>query len=264
MNILFIGDVFGECGIVALENEIPLLLESNKIDFIIVNAENTSSGRGLTYSDYRRIMNTGVNFITMGNHTWHKKEIKEILNSESNIIRPHNISPTESIFEWGVGTKEFKVKNKTLRVTNLIGSSIIFNYKQTNPFIELDEIIAIDNSDIHIVDFHAETTSEKNAFLINFNGQVSAILGTHTHVQTGDNKIVNNTAYITDVGMTGPSNGIIGAKPDSIVAKFRGESEFFRLEEQIGPYQFSAVIIEFDDVTNKPKDIMRILKYQIK
>lgn len=261
MKILFIGDIFGECGLIALENEIPSLVKKHKIDFIIANAENTSKARGLTYSDYKRVIDAGVNFITMGNHTWHKKEIADIFSNETNIIRPLNIASHEEVANWGVGTREFKVKNKLLRVTNLIGTSIPFNYKQTNPFIELEELLKIDNSDIHIIDFHAETTSEKNAFFLCFKGKVSAILGTHTHVQTADFKIMDNTFYITDVGMTGPSNGIIGAKPDSIIAKFRGESERFRLEEQIGPYQFSAVILEFDN-NNLPKNILPILKYQ--
>lgn len=261
MKILFIGDIFGECGLIALENELPTIVKEHKIDFVIANAENTSQARGLTYVDYKRIINAGVNFITMGNHTWHKKEIMDILNFEQNIIRPANIASHEKVAAWGIGSKEFKVKNKSLRITNLIGNSIAFNYKQTNPFIELDEILKINHSDIHIIDFHAETTSEKNAFLLCFKGKVSAILGTHTHVQTADSKIVDNTFYITDVGMTGPSNGIIGAKPDSIIAKFRGESERFRLEEQIGPYQFSAIILEFDN-NNLPKNITPILKYQ--
>lgn len=261
MKILFIGDIFGKCGLIALENEIPTLVKEHNIDFIIANAENTSEARGLTYADYKRIIDSGVNFITMGNHTWHKKEIFNIFNQENNIIRPANIAGHEDVASWGIGSKEFKVKNKSLRVTNLIGTSILFNYQQTNPFVELDEILKINQSDIHIIDFHAETTSEKNAFFLYFKGKVSAVLGTHTHVQTADFKIIDNTFYITDVGMTGPSDGIIGAKPDSIIAKFRGESERFRLEEQIGPYQFSAVILEFDD-NNLPKNITPILKYQ--
>lgn len=262
MKILFIGDIFGQTGIVALEQELPKLIKNHKIDFVIANAENTSSGRGLIKKDYSKIIEAGVNFITMGNHTWHKKEIENILNNNKNIIRPMNLIGDEVEATWGVGTLVVNVKDKKIRITNLIGTSVEFKLLQTNPFIELDNLLNIDDSDIHIVDFHAETTSEKNAFFLNFKGKVSAILGTHTHVQTNDAKIWDNTAYITDVGMTGPSTGIIGAKPETIIAKFRGESQYFKLEEEVGKYQFSAVILEFDDKTNLPVNIQNISIYQ--
>ena len=128
---------------------------------------------------------------------------------------------------------------------------------QTNPFIKLEEVLNIDNSNIHIVDFHAETTSEKNAFLQYFAGKVSAIFGTHTHIQSGDERIYKNTAYITDVGMTGPSEGVIGANPETIIKMFKGESERFKLSPDTSNYQFNAIQVEFND-QNKPISIERI------
>lgn len=262
MNILFIGDIFGECGKIAVNNELSKIKKEFKIDFVIANAENTSLGRGLNYKDYQYLSGCGIDFFTMGNHTWHKKEIFDILKKEKNIIRPNNIIPNNEMGLIGVGTKIINVKNKSIRITNLLGSTVNFKNLQTNPFVDLIDIIADDSSDIHIVDFHSETTSEKNAFFLEFQNKVTAIFGTHTHVQTNDAKIINNTAYITDVGMTGPSHGIIGAKPESIIAMFKGESERFRLEEQIGKYQFSAVVLIIDDKTNKPISLQNILRYE--
>lgn len=262
MNILFIGDIFGKCGLIAIENELNKIKKEFNIDFVIANAENTSLGRGLTYDDYHHLNSCGIDFFTMGNHTWHKKEIFDILKNEKNIIRPYNIINNIEMGQIGLGTKVINVKNKTIRITNLLGSTVNFKNLQTNPFNEMVDIILEDNSDIHIVDFHSETTSEKNAFFLEFQNKVSAIFGTHTHVQTNDVKIINNTAYITDVGMTGPSNGIIGAKPESIITMFKGKSERFRLEEQIGKYQFSAVVLSIDDKTNKPISLKNILRYQ--
>lgn len=263
IKVLFIGDISGAMGKLAIQNELSQIRKKSAIDYVIANAENTTKGRGLDWNDYKLLCNNGVDFITMGNHTWHKKDIYDILRTKDNIIRPANI---KSIFEEskvGLGTKVVKIKNKTFRITNLLGISVTVKDMQTNPFIELQEIIdKEDRTDFHIVDFHCETTSEKNAFFINFQGSVSAILGTHTHVQTNDAKIINNTAYITDVGMTGATNGVIGAKPDSIVYMFKGYSEYFKLEEQIGPYQFCAVILSFDEKTNKVLDIEKVYLIQ--
>lgn len=262
MNILFIGDIFGECGIEAVEVEVPNIIRKFEIDYVIANAENASGGRGLTWNDYHRLKKAGINFFTMGNHTWHKKEIEEILIKQDDIIRPNNIVETEAISKIGVGTKMVEVEGKWIRITNLLGSTVNCKDIQTNPFLDLEKIVENDTSDIHIVDFHSETTSEKNALFINFQGRVSAIFGTHTHVQTNDNRIMNKTAYITDVGMTGPLDGIIGAKPESIISMFRGESERFKLEEQVGRYQFSAVVLAVDDRTSKILALNKILTMQ--
>lgn len=262
MKILFIGDIFGECGKYAIQNELLNLKKKYKIDFVIANAENTTLGRGLNWDDYNYLNDTGIDFFTMGNHTWHKKDIFDILEQKNNIIRPANIKNDLDISKAGIGTKVVSINNKSVRITNLLGSTVHFNDRQTNPFLYLEDLIENDCSDIHIVDFHSETTSEKNAFLLNFANRVTAIFGTHTHVQTNDCKIYNNTAYITDVGMTGPTYGIIGAKPESIINMFMGNSERFRLEEQIGKYQFSAVILEIDDLTNKPINLENIIIYQ--
>jgi calcineurin-like phosphoesterase len=130
--------------------------------------------------------------------------------------------------------------------------------EKDNPFIILDDLLKKDKSDIHIVDFHCETTSEKNAFLLTFASKVTAILCTHTHVQTADERIYKNTAYISDVGMTGGINGVIGAKPDTILEMFKGKSTKFKLDPQEGKYQFNGVIITINDKNNLPTSIERI------
>ncbi|BAC44681.1 TIGR00282 family metallophosphoesterase [Malacoplasma penetrans] len=263
IKILFIGDISGEMGKIAVESELPKLKKELNIDYVIANAENTTKGRGLNWTDYRKLSSCGIDFFTMGNHTWHKRDIYDILKTKNNIIRPANLKSVFEESKVGFGTKVVTIKNKTFRITNLLGISVSIRDMQTNPFIELQNII--DNSkrtDFHIVDFHCETTSEKNAFFINFQGAVSAILGTHTHVQTNDAKIINNTAYITDVGMTGASNGVIGAKPDSIIYMFKGYSDRFKLEEQIGPYQFCGVILSFNEHTNKVVQIKKVYLIQ--
>ncbi|MDR2821474.1 MAG: YmdB family metallophosphoesterase, partial [Mycoplasmataceae bacterium] len=129
---------------------------------------------------------------------------------------------------------------------------------QTNPFLTLKNVIENDSSDIHIIDFHCETTSEKNALLLSFAGSVGAILGTHTHIQTNDNKIYNGTAYITDVGMTGGSEGIIGAEAAPILEVFHQRTEHFKMSPSNTKYQLNAVVLTFDDITNRATNIEKI------
>lgn len=263
IKILFIGDISGEMGKLAISQELDRLKSKYEIDFVIANAENTTKGRGLDYRDYKFLLDNGIQFFTMGNHTWHKKDIYQILQSEDNIIRPYNLKSELEESKIGVGTKIVKIKNKTFRITNLLGNTVIVKEWQTNCFQAMDEILNnCEKTDFHIVDFHAETTSEKNAFFLEYSNKVDAILGTHTHVQTNDYRIKNNTAYITDVGMTGACDGVIGAKPESIIAMFRGDQDYFRLEEQIGLYQFCAVVLSFDEETNSVIDIQPIYIFQ--
>lgn len=264
MRILFIGDIFGNLGIKAIQNELPKLISKNNIDFVIANAENTTNCRGLCEADYQKLMKAGINFITMGNHSWKQKDYTKVLNNP-NIIRPFNIDSRCSIGNIGCGTKILNIKEKKVRITNLMGSSIVCKAVDgylLNPFLTFEHILTTDqinrNVDIHIIDLHAETSSEKNCFFQYFKNKVQTIIGTHTHVQTNDACIINDTAYITDVGMTGPTEGVIGADPKSLIAMFKGESERFLLSEASGKYQFNAVLIEYDDKTNKPISIKNI------
>lgn len=259
IRILCIGDIFGKAGRRAITNLLPKIKKDYNIDFTIANAENTTHCKGLNLKHYNLLVNSGIDFFTMGNHTWNKHEIIELLETKNNIIRPYNLTETYFYNQYGVGTKVIDIKGFTFRITNLLGLSVRFNNNQTNPFIALDIIIKNNlSTDFHIIDFHAETTSEKNTLLYAFKNKVSLIYGTHTHVQTADAKIVDNTAYITDVGMTGPSEGIIGCDGNIIMNKFINNEKSFNIEEHVGKYQFCGIIVDFDTTTKTPTNIERI------
>lgn len=262
MNILVIGDIFSKPGRRAIERELPKLKQEYQIDFVIVNAENTTHGRGLCLKHYQEIIALGVDCITMGNHTWDNHEVFDILKTNNNIIRPYNIDQNHQFSQIGSGTMVFVRKNKHIRVTNLLGSSINMNNLQTNPFKALDEIVDFNDAHIHIIDFHAETTSEKNALFLDFASKVSLIYGTHTHIPTNDARIYKNTAYQTDLGMCGAINSVIGAEPQSPIAKFRDPNKRFILNPSNDKYIFCAALVNFDDITNKPTSITSIVKYE--
>jgi calcineurin-like phosphoesterase len=171
-----------------------------------------------------------------------------------------NVNKNSIYSSWGVGSRIVKVGDKSIRITNLIGKSITMHKIETDsPFIKFTEFLEhCEPTDYHIVDFHAEATAEKKAFFLTFVGQVNAILGTHTHVQTNDAIIVNGTAFITDAGMTGATNGVIGADPDTILDMYNGRAERFILSPAKGKYQFNAVVVELDDKNNETKKITPI------
>lgn len=229
--VLFIGDIFGESGIKKIEKDLPSLIKEYKVDFVIAQAENVSGRKGFEPNDYQRLLKAGINAFTLGNHAFAKKSILDIINND-NILRPYNV---DNIYE-GHGTFVFNVNNFKLRVTSMLG--ICFNelldpWKQqhaNNFFDAADEIIENDDSDFHIIDFHAETTSEKNVFSLYLDkykpSKVSALLGTHTHVQTNDARVLdNNLLYISDAGMTGPKNSAIGANFEEVYKKIRYNSK---------------------------------------
>lgn len=252
LNILFIGDIFGQSGIDAVAKYLPIIKTKYPFDFVIVQAENVSGRKGLNKQDYDTLKKIGVNAFTLGNHVWSKKEIELIINN-SEIIRPANIDDSYK----GEGSRVFEIKNIKLRVTSLMG--IIFNKllppwgeEYANSFFDkIDTIIKNDDSDFHIVDFHAETTSEKNVLGLYLDGKVSAVLGTHTHVQTNDARILpKGTAFITDVGMTGPSNAAIGANYEEVYQKMR-YNKMVRFEVSQNTPQFNAVHLSLSKSENR-------------
>lgn len=259
MNVLFIGDIFGKTGVRAITKSVASLKNEFHIDLVIANGENASNGSGLCPEDYKILVDSGVDVITLGNHAFGQESILKIIDNK-NLIRPLNFNNNFKYSNVGYGSKLFQVNNKVVRVTNLLGESVGNKNTINNPFHSMNQLLENEKikPDIHIVDFHAEYTGEKNAFLNEFAGRVSAIIGTHTHVQTVDNRIYKGTAYITDVGMTGPHDGIIGAKPDHVLKKIKGDTNKFVIEEAQGHFQLNAVFIEFDDVTNKAKQIKNI------
>lgn len=248
-RILFIGDVFGEKAILELLSFLPSFKKENEIDFVIAQAENVSGRKGFIPKDYDSLKKAGVNAFTIGNHVWAKSTIEKIIENDD-IIRPYNI---DDVYP-GKGSRVFKVNDLIVRVSSFLG--ITFNElkgsywlqeKANNFFDAYDQLEKEGSSDIHIIDFHAETTSEKNVFGIYLDGKVSALLGTHTHVQTNDEKILKNgTAFISDVGMTGPIYSAIGAEYEQVyrVMRFQEKVKFQTSSNQI---QFNAVILTFDN-----------------
>lgn len=259
MKILFIGDISGPDGIRAIQENVQKIRQEKNIDFVIANAENASEGRGLTLVDYQILCNSGIDFFTMGNHTWFHNDYAELL-SRNNIVRPGNVIDPYEYASTGEWSKIIQVGNLKLCITNLMGSSVMSSrFQLSNPFTLLEHRVNELPKDVyHFVDFHCETTSEKNALFLEFKGKVNAIIGTHTHVQTADNRIIDNTAYITDAGMTGSTLGVIGAKPDTIIEMFKGQRKFFKLQPNIGKYQVNAVILDINPETLKTNSIDRI------
>ncbi|NMA66985.1 MAG: TIGR00282 family metallophosphoesterase, partial [Clostridiaceae bacterium] len=214
MNILVIGDIVGRPGRRALKALLSGVQKEYNISFTIANAENAAGGLGLTRDVMLEILSYGVDVLTMGNHVWDKKEILSFIDDEPRLIRPINYPDHCPGQGFNIFTAGFSRK---IAVINASGR--VFMPALDCPFRRVDEILADirEKADCIIIDFHAEATSEKLAFGHYFDGRVSAVLGTHTHVQTADEQILpGNTAYITDLGMTGPVDSILGVKKDLV------------------------------------------------
>lgn len=240
MRILFIGDVYGEPGRKILKKYLPILKKKYNYNFLIVNGENScNNGRGISLEIYKEFMNLGVNCITMGNHTYGNKELDSFI-EDSNVIRPANFYETP-----GKGYRTFNYNNKKITVINVMGRAFL-NIPLECPFKTCDNIIKDLNSDYIIVDIHAEATSEKVALGWYLDGRVSAVVGTHTHIQTADERLLNNnTLYITDVGMTGPRDEIIGVSKEIVITRFlKGYSGPNKVVD--GPRQLNGVILDLD------------------
>lgn len=243
MRVLFVGDLYGEPGREYLATNLERIKKENKINIVIVNGENAASGRGITQKTYKEIMSMGVAAITMGNHTFSNKEINDFL-LDSNIVIPANYPNRPQH-----GYLTIKYNDKTITIINLLGRIYMNNMPLDCPFKVAKEIIEKVKSDYYIIDIHAEATSEKIAFAYFFDGIKGAILGTHTHVPTCDERTLpNGTMYITDVGMTGPLDGVIGVDKEIIIERFV-EGKISQNKVAKGKRQFNAVILDFD--TNK-------------
>lgn len=254
MRILFYGDVVGKVGREAVHLSLPSLVQKYSIDFVIANGENISRGKGITESDYHFLLESGVDVITLGNH-WHgKQQIDDFLPDAENLLRPLNLKGKIP----GSGTAVFQIHGIPLRVTNLLGEAWM-NEEVDSP---LDALASLSSEPmLHVVDFHAESTSEKAILAHYYDGLVSAIIGTHTHVQTNDALILpNGTAFLTDVGMCGDPDGIIGWDADSVIRHVvKKENTPFSLNDNARP-MISACVIDLDEVTLKAKSILPLRK----
>lgn len=254
MKILAVGDIVGENGLNKLKAILPNLKQRENIDFVIVNGENVAGGMGITSRDFKQILFAGADVVTLGNHTWSKKDVFNIIDEEK-LLRPANY-PKDVV---GRGYNIYNCNNKKIAVINLIGRTNM-GVLSENPFLEADNIIEKikDKADYIIIDFHAEATAEKIALANYLDGKVNIIFGTHTHVQTADEMILpNGTAYITDIGMTGPKNSVIGMNIQASIKRFETTlPERYKIAE--GEAILNGVIFEIDNETCKVKAIKRI------
>lgn len=255
MNIMMIGDICGQPGRRTAAHYIPLLKEKYNLDLIIANGENSAGGVGITFKVLEELSEMGIDCITAGNHIWDKKEVLNFIDEENNLIRPANYPPGTP----GKGYHILPIKNRKVAIINLLGR--VFMPPIDCPFRTVNQILSEikDTCEIIIIDFHAEATSEKLALGYYLDGQVSCIVGTHTHIQTADERILpQGTAYISDIGMVGSWNSILGVDKEPVIKKFlTGLPTKFTVAT--GPETiFCAAMITIDSETNKVGQITRI------
>jgi len=245
-----VGDVIGRPGRRAVGTLVPGLRQEYRLDLVIANGENAAGGLGLTTETAEELLEAGVDVLTSGNHIWDKKEILPSLDGELAILRPLNYPP-------GVPGRGYLIKGEAL-IVNLVGRTFIGNFDC--PFRAMDELLEelVDSPPVVIVDFHAEATSEKMALGRYLVGRVSAVLGTHTHVGTIDTRLLpEGTAYVTDVGMTGPVDSVIGDDTEAAIGRFITQLPH-RLSVAKGDVIFNSVLVEVEESTGRAKSIVRI------
>lgn len=254
MKLLITGDVCGRPGRAAFAKYTPQLKRQYGVDIVIVNGENSAGGKGVTRKSLDALYHGGADIVTTGNHVWDKKEVLDIIDSEPFLIRPANYPEGTPGKGWCI----YPFKAKNIGVLNLSGRA--FMPPMDCPFQRVEDILREmhDQCDIIVLDIHAETTSEKMAMGWYLDGRVQAVVGTHTHIQTADARILpKGTAYITDLGMVGPWNSVLGVKTECILEKFT-TCRPVRFDLADGPNVYSAVVVDIDDKTNKACSIERV------
>jgi 2',3'-cyclic-nucleotide 2'-phosphodiesterase len=254
LNVLMVGDVFGDAGRTAIARLLPRLRQEHAVDFCVVNVENAAGGFGVTPAMARQFLEQGADVMTSGNHIWDKKEIVEYIAKENLLLRPANFP----VGTPGVGHVTIKAGPHRVAVLNLMGR--VFMTPIDCPFRKADEIVPELRKDtpIVLVDAHCEATSESVALGWYLDGRVSAVVGTHRHVQTADERVLpGGTAYITDLGMTGPTDGVIGVDRDLILQRFLSQMPV-RFEPARGPAALHGVIIVVDPETGRASEIRRL------
>ncbi len=261
MRFLFIGDIFGRPGRTIVKDRLSFVVKEHAIDLVIANGENSAAGFGITPPLVEELFELGIDVLTTGNHIWDKREIVDYFNSADGnphsparrVLRPANYPP--GMPGWGLyqgrkGTTDYAVINLQGRV---------FMASNDDPFRVADQLLKELTAKVVIIDIHAEATSEKIALGWYLDGRATLVVGTHTHVPTADERILpGGTAYITDVGMTGPYDSVIGVKKELIVGKFLSNMPT-RFEAATGDVRFSAVVVDCDEMTGKAREIKRLM-----
>ena len=249
INILAVGDVVGKSGMDCLRRHLPSVVAMRGISFTVVNGENASVV-GITPTQAEEIFDAGADVITLGNHVWSRKEIIPYMADSPNILRPLNFAPQVPGRGFAILERDFG----TVLVANLIGRCSM-DHGPDNPFLAADQLLAEQKADITLIDFHAEATSEKLALGYYLDGRVTAIWGTHTHVQTSDAQILpKGTGYVTDVGMTGPARSVLGVKAEQSINMFLGNPRE-RFEAAPGHCKMECAVFTVDTETGKTIEV---------
>ncbi len=253
MNILCVGDVVGSAGCRHLETVLPRIKRQYAVDLCIVNGENSADGNGILPSSANSLFQFGADVITTGNHVFHRREIYDTLNESNGILRPANFPSSAP----GCGVFIVDKGRYQVAVINVMGQ--VYMDTLACPFETLDAILADEALPrLRIVDFHAEATAEKKALAYYVDGRVTALVGTHTHVQTADEQILpNGTGFISDIGMTGPTESVLGIRPALAIEKMRGKLPV-RFAVADGPCRMDAVLLTVDPSTGKTTAIQRL------
>ena len=256
MKILFLGDIVGKVGRRTVINNLEKLVKKYQVDFVIANGENATHGKGLIEKHYYELLDAGIDCITLGNHYLSKNQLLDYIADADALVRPLNISKRIG----GEGSRLFEVNGINIRVTNILGTAFM-KEEVSSPYYSLKSLIdSLESEDsIHIVDYHAEATGEKMCFGFAFDGLVSAVVGTHTHVQTNDAKILpNGTAFISDIGMCGAANGVLGFEKNSVMrVTMFGEKDRFGFDDN-DQGLLNAVVIDVDEATHKAREIVTV------
>ncbi|MDE5412888.1 TIGR00282 family metallophosphoesterase [Alkalihalobacterium chitinilyticum] len=255
MKILFVGDVVGSPGRAMVKEYLPKLKKKYRPQISIINGENAAGGKGITQKIYKGFLDAGAQAVTLGNHSWDNREIFEFIDDAKTLVRPANYPDGTP----GQGYTIVKINSIEVVVINLMGRT--FLPPNDCPFRKVDEILeqVKARTPYIFVDFHAEATSEKQAMGWYLDGKVTAVVGTHTHVQTADQRVLpKGTAYITDVGMTGPYDGILGMERSAVLNKFLTNLPV-RFEVADGRDQLNGVVITVDEKSGRAKSIDRVL-----
>ena len=256
VKVFCIGDIVGRPGRRILAQQLQAFVKDNHVDCVIANAENSAGGSGLTQQIYEKLCRYGVHLITLGDHCYRKKEIVPVLESQSNIVRPANLSPYAAGKDYAIFMTS---KGVSVAVVTLIGR--IFMKPADCPYARIDSLLTKlrNEADIVFVEMHAEATSEKVAMGYYLNGKVSCVFGTHTHVMTADERILpGGTAYITDIGMTGPMDSVLGRSAESVVRAFRTQMPY-PFEIASGDVKIHGILVTVDSHTKKAEFIERVV-----